>query len=89
MATGLGNPPPFCGVTTALITPFRDGHMDLPALEKLVDWQIVEGIHGLVVAGSTGESLSLSEAERDNLLQCYKLTRQEVIWSRGLSNLQY
>jgi 4-hydroxy-tetrahydrodipicolinate synthase len=68
MATGLGNPPPFCGVTTALITPFRDGHMDLPALEKLVDWQIVEGIHGLVVAGSTGESLSLSEAERDNLL---------------------
>lgn len=70
MATSLMSPPPaFCGVSTALITPFRDGQMDLPALERLVDWQIVEGIHGLVVAGSTGESLSLTEAERDELLQ--------------------
>ena len=34
----------FEGAATALITPFKDGQVDYPALKKLIDWQIEEGI---------------------------------------------
>src|SRR5918999_59706 len=54
------------GTYTVLITPFTpDGRkVDLPALARLVDWQIAEGIDGLIPLGSTGEFLSLSEEEK-------------------------
>jgi 4-hydroxy-tetrahydrodipicolinate synthase len=49
---------------TAIVTPFRaDGGVDLPALEKLVDWQIASGIHGLVPCGTTGEGATLRPEE--------------------------
>jgi len=56
----------FRGTYTVLITPFtEDGkHVDMPALRKLVDWQIEQGIHGLIPLGSTGEFLSLRDKER-------------------------
>ena len=45
------------GCGTALVTPFdANGAVDEPALRALVDWQIEEGIHYLVPAGSTGEA---------------------------------
>lgn len=53
----------FEGVLTALVTPFRDGAIDEPALRKLVDLQIEAGVDGLVPCGSTGESATLSHAE--------------------------
>jgi 4-hydroxy-tetrahydrodipicolinate synthase len=49
-----------------MITPFDGaGALDLPALRRFVDWQITEGIHGLVALGSTGEFLSLSDEEHE------------------------
>jgi 4-hydroxy-tetrahydrodipicolinate synthase len=51
------------GSITALITPFVDGLVDKAAFEKLVEWQIAEGTHGLVPCGTTGESPTLSHAE--------------------------
>jgi 4-hydroxy-tetrahydrodipicolinate synthase len=55
----------FRGTYTVLITPFsEDGsRVDLKALADLVDWQIDQGIHGLIPLGSTGEFLSLSDDE--------------------------
>lgn len=54
----------FRGTFTVTITPSDDeGALDLPALERFVDWQIAEGIHGLIPLGSTGEFLSLSPEE--------------------------
>jgi 4-hydroxy-tetrahydrodipicolinate synthase len=53
----------FSGAFTALITPFRNGEVDVEALENLVEFQIEHGIHGLVPCGTTGESPTLSEDE--------------------------
>jgi 4-hydroxy-tetrahydrodipicolinate synthase len=55
----------FRGTFTVMITPFTaDGALDIPALRRFVDWQIAEGIHGLIPLGSTGEFLSLSDDEQ-------------------------
>jgi 4-hydroxy-tetrahydrodipicolinate synthase len=53
----------FHGSLTALITPFRNGEVDEPAFQKLVDWQIREGTDALVPCGTTGESPTLTHAE--------------------------
>ena len=51
------------GALTALVTPFRDGVPDIPALSGLVRWQIDRGIDGLVACGCTGEAATLSVDE--------------------------
>jgi len=57
--------PEWSGCGTALITPFDEkGRIDFGALERLVDWQIEEGINFLVPCGTTGESATLSGSER-------------------------
>jgi len=53
----------FEGVSTALVTPFRNGEIDEPALHELVEFQIGTGIDGLAPCGSTGEAATLSHAE--------------------------
>ena len=54
----------FSGVYTALITPFsKNGELDGSKLKELVDFQIKEGISGLVPVGTTGESPTLSIKE--------------------------
>ena len=53
----------FSGAFTALITPFRNGEIDVEALENFVELQISQGIHGLVPCGTTGETPAMSEAE--------------------------
>ena len=53
----------FSGAFTALVTPFRNGEVDVEALENLVEFQIGQGVHGLVPCGTTGETPSMSEAE--------------------------
>lgn len=58
------------GAITALVTPFNaDGSIDEAALAALVEWQIAEGIHGLVPVGSTGEAVTLSLAERERIVR--------------------
>jgi len=51
------------GCITALVTPMKGGHVDFDALERLVDWQIAEGVDGLVSVGTTGESATLDVDE--------------------------
>ncbi len=54
----------FAGAYTALVTPFKkDGKLDLPRLRELVEFQIAEGIDGLVPVGTTGESPTLDYEE--------------------------
>ena len=67
--TGIIPELPFKGVNTALITPFKDGQIDKIALRDLVNWQIQQGVHGLVPVGTTGESPTLSHEEHDEVIE--------------------
>jgi len=62
---------PWRGTYTVLITPFTadGGAVDGPALQRLVEWQIERGIHGLIPLGSTGEFLSLTPSERTQVIE--------------------
>jgi len=53
----------FAGTFTALITPFRDGHLDRDAFQALIERQIAAGITGVVPVGTTGESPTLDSDE--------------------------
>ena len=53
----------FTGTYTAIVTPFRDGKIDLAALERLIKAQIKGGVDGIVPVGTTGESPTLSYEE--------------------------
>jgi 4-hydroxy-tetrahydrodipicolinate synthase len=57
------------GSLPALVTPFKNGELDLVALKKLVDWHIAEGSHGIVPVGTTGESPTLSHAEHQRVIE--------------------
>jgi 4-hydroxy-tetrahydrodipicolinate synthase len=57
------------GCLTALITPFRDGKVDEKAFCDFVEWQINQGVHGLVPCGTTGESATLSEREYGHVIK--------------------
>jgi len=58
----------FIGAGTALITPFSEGEIDYVTLEKLINWQVDEGIDAIIVSGTTGESPTLSREEKKSLL---------------------
>ena len=67
------------GSITALITPFADSKVDSDAFERLIDWQIAEGTHGLVPTGTTGESPTLSHDEHMGVIEtCIKAARGRV-----------
>lgn len=57
------------GSLVALPTPFRDGHVDYPALRRLIEFQLANGTDGLVAAGSTGEGVALSPCERLGVIE--------------------
>ena len=59
----------FRGAATALITPMTETGVDYPALEKLINWQIDEGIDALVICGTTGESSTLTDEEHREVLR--------------------
>lgn len=62
--------PTFSGVYSALVTPFdRHGELDCQALHALIAQQKVDGINGIVVAGSTGEAVTLNLDERQKLVK--------------------
>lgn len=58
----------FHGVATAIVTPMNENGVDYDAFGKLIDWQIEQGINGLVVAGTTGEGSTLSDEEHREVL---------------------
>src|ERR687883_90956 len=53
----------FSGAFTALITPFKNGEVDSEALADLAEFQIRQGVNGLVPCGTTGETPALTEEE--------------------------
>ena len=61
----------FKGSFTVMVTPFtKDGKgIDVAALKRLVDWQIEQGVPGLIPLGSTGEFLSVADDERTQVVE--------------------
>lgn len=64
------------GIIVPLITPFKNGTIDIAALKKLVIRMVQSGVHGLVACGTTAEAAHLSEAEQElvlnSILACVK-----------------
>ena len=58
----------FQGACTALITPFKDGKIDYISLKKLIEFQIEQGVDALLINGTTGESATLTECEKRELI---------------------
>jgi 4-hydroxy-tetrahydrodipicolinate synthase len=77
------------GSIPALVTPFKNGELDLVTLKKLVEWHIAEGSTGLVPVGTTGESPTLSHAEHQKVIEVVVQTvagRIPVIAGAGSNN---
>lgn len=70
----------FRGAYTALLTPFKEGGaIDHEQFELFVQWQIEQGIHGIVPCGTTGESPTLSPQEHNELvLRSVKMAKSRV-----------
>jgi 4-hydroxy-tetrahydrodipicolinate synthase len=69
----------FRGSITALITPFANGAVDEKAFSAFVDWQIAEGVHGLVPMGTTGENPTVTHDEHRRVIDlCIKTANQRV-----------
>lgn len=62
----------FEGVITALITPFNKGEVDYPSLKNLLKSQLDNGVDGFVVHGTTAESPTTTEAEKEKIFQFVK-----------------
>ena len=63
------NKPFFSGVCTALVTPFLDGKVNFPMMERLLARQIDAGIPAVVICGTTGESPTLTDTEKIELFR--------------------
>ncbi len=69
----------FRGVMTALITPFADGKVDEKRYQDFTQWQIAEGVHGVVPCGTTGESATLSHDEHERVIElCLDVAKGKV-----------
>lgn len=69
----------FSGAFTALVTPFKNGKVDEEAYRNLIEWQIEQGIHGVVPCGTTGESATLSHEEHENVIRiCVDQVKKRV-----------
>ena len=60
---------PFTGTYTAIVTPFKNGKIDEPALERLIKMQIRAGVDGIVPVGTTGESATLDYEEHIHVIE--------------------
>jgi 4-hydroxy-tetrahydrodipicolinate synthase len=59
----------FSGSIVALVTPFKDSHVDWEGLEGLVEFHLKNGTHGIVPCGTTGESATVSHQEHDDVIK--------------------
>src|SRR5512134_384058 len=57
------------GSMVAVVTPMKDGAVDLRSLRELVEWHVVEGTDGIVPCGTTGEGATLTAAERAEVIR--------------------
>ena len=78
--------PVFEGLATAIVTPFKNGTIDIPTFEKLLDLQLAANVDAIVVCGTTGESSTLSAQEQLMLIahaMQYTAGRCKVIAGTG------
>jgi len=68
----------FRGSIVPVVTPFKNGEVDLAGLASLIEWQIESGSHGISVTGTTGEPSSLSIEEREAVIR----TASETVGKR-------
>lgn len=69
----------YVGAFTALVTPFRNGKVDEAKYREFIEWQITEGIDGLVPCGTTGESATLSHQEHEEVIRiCIDQAKKRV-----------
>src|SRR6218665_987926 len=76
----------FSGTYTALITPFRDGKIDAPAFQSLIERQIAGKVTGIVPVGTTGESPTLDTDEHIEVIRLaveFAAGRCEVVAGTG------
>ncbi len=59
----------FQGSLVAIVTPMKDGEVDLRALRALTEWQLAEGTDGIVPCGTTGEGVTLTAQERSDVVR--------------------
>lgn len=81
----------FQGAMTAIVTPFKGGKVDENALQKLIEFQIKEGIKGIVPCGTTGESATLAFEEHKRVVEITVSTvnkRVPVIAGAGSNNTE-
>ena len=79
----------FRGVYTAIITPFSDdGSLNLESLDRLIEFQIENGIDGIVPVGTTGESPTLSMEEHIEVIQrtCKTVNKRILVIAGAGSN---
>ena len=79
------------GALTALVTPFKNGKVDEEAYRQFIEWQIEQGINGLVPCGTTGESATLSHEEHETVIRiCVEQAkgRVPVVAGAGSNNTQ-
>lgn len=69
----------FRGAITALVTPFKNGKIDEEAYRAHIEWQIEQGIHGLLPCGTTGESATMTHQEHHDAIRiCIEQARGRV-----------
>jgi 4-hydroxy-tetrahydrodipicolinate synthase len=74
----------FTGIHSALVTPFNQkGELDLIALSELIALQKVDGIHGIVLAGTTGEAPTLTMDERQEMVRAAKESAGSMVITAG------
>ncbi len=78
----------FKGLFTALITPFKNGVVDLEAFSDFIEYQIAEGVHGVVVCGTTGEGPTIEYEEHKELIECAVKTAKKrvAVFAAATSN---
>ena len=59
----------FEGSFVAIVTPFKNGKIDAPALRGLIEFHIENGTNGIVPCGTTGESATLNHAEHEEVVR--------------------
>lgn len=74
----------FTGAFTALVTPFKNGTVDEEGFRAFIEWQIEQGINGLVPCGTTGESGTLTHDEHERVIEiCIDQAKGRVLVLAG------
>ncbi len=82
----------FTGVATAIVTPLTEKGVDYESFERLIEWQIAEGVDAIVAVGTTGEGSTLTDAEHKEAIKfCVDQVkgRVPVIAGTGSNDIAY